>query len=170
MNKAVFLDRDGVINKKATPHEYIKKWEEFEFLSGVKTALKKLSNTNYKIIVLTNQRGISRGKMPLSDLQKIHINMIDEIKKSGGRIDKIYFCPHKIGGCNCRKPSPGLLDKAIEDFDIDIKNSWVVGDSESDIKLGKSKNCKTIYIGDDYDEADYKVISLKEAVDLIVNS
>ena len=108
--------------------------------------------------------------MPLSDLQKIHINMIDEIKKSGGRIDKIYFCPHNIGGCNCRKPSSGLLDKAIEEFDIDIENSWVVGDSESDINLGESKNCRTIYIGDDHDEADYKVTSLKEAVDLIVNS
>lgn len=170
MNKAVFLDRDGVINRKAASHEYIKKWEEFEFLSGVKIALKKLSNTNYKIIVLTNQRGISRGKMSLKDLNNIHSNMLKEIKISGGRVDSIFFCPHDIGKCDCRKPSPGMLDKAVEKFNIDLKSSWIVGDSDSDIELGKSRNCKTIYIGKDFEGADYKAANLNDAVKIIIDN
>jgi|SRR3989344_2403453 len=170
MNKAIFLDRDGVINKKATTHEYIKKWEEFKFLSNVKTALKKLSKTDYKIIILTNQRGISLGKMSLNDLNDIHSNMLKEIKINGGRIDSIFFCPHDIERCNCRKPSPGMLDKATVKFNIDLKNSWVVGDSDSDIELGKSRDCKTIYIGKYFEGADYNVANLNDAVKIMINN
>ncbi len=171
MNRAVFLDRDGVINKRALPHEYITSWKEFEFLPGVKEALKKLAN-NYPhyIFIATNQAGIFREKVSLDNLKEIHFNMVREIEEAGGRIDKIYVCPHGYEGCDCRKPLPGMLDMAKEEFDIDLKESWVIGDDDTDIKFGKARNCKTIYIGESCNEADYVVANLEEAIDLIIGS
>ena len=166
MNKAVFLDRDGVINRKAPPHEYITSWREFEFLPGAIDAIRDLSGSDYKLIIITNQRGIASGKMSIDDLNDIHSNMLKEIMKSGGRIDKIYFCPHD-DGCGCRKPLPGMLDEAAKEFGISLQESWVVGDSESDIELGKSRNCRTIFIGHD-SGADYKVPDLGRAADIIM--
>lgn len=164
--RVVFLDRDGVINKKAPPHEYITSWKEFEFLPGAIDAIRDLSGSDYKIIIITNQRGIARGKMSFDDLSEIHSSMLEAIRKFGGRIDRIYFCPHDEG-CECRKPLPGMLDEAAKEFTIDFQKSWVVGDSESDIAAGKSRNCRTIFIGHD-SKADYKAGDLRKAVDIIM--
>ena len=144
MVKAVFLDRDGVINEKMPEGSYVTNWNDFKFISGVKEALSLLSKTDFKIIIVTNQRGIAKKSLSEQDLIEIHLKMLDEIKKSGGRIDKIYFCPHEEGECNCRKPLPGMLYKADEEFSIDFKNSWILGDSSSDIELGKKLGCKTV--------------------------
>jgi len=170
MDKVVFLDRDGVINKQALPHEYITSWEEFEFLQGVKEGIKRLSDNNYQIFIITNQAGIARGKMSLGDLEDIHSNMIKEIEEASGKIKKIYFCPHGYSECNCRKPLPGMLDQAKDEFDIYLRDSWMVGDSDTDIQLGKARDCKTIYIGEGRSEADHRVNSFEEAIDLIIRS
>ncbi len=169
MDKIVFLDRDGVINKKALPQEYVTSWNEFEFLQGVKEGIKRLVDNNYQIFIVTNQRGISRGTMSLEDLEDIHSNMVKEIEEVGGKIEKIYFCPHGYNECNCRKPLPGMLDQARDEFDLKLKESWMVGDSDTDIQVGKARGCKTIYIGEDSNESDYRVNSLRDAVDLIVS-
>ena len=172
MNKAVFIDRDGVINKQAKAHEYITSWKEFKFFPTLLNAFAKISKTDYKIIIITNQRGIARGKMSVDDLGKIHKKMSEEIIKAGGRIDGIYFCPHDDNSCNCRKPLPGLLDKAMNEKNLCLQESWVVGNFLSDIELGKSRNCKTIYIGNNKQTtnlSDFSVNCLDEAVDLILS-
>lgn len=169
-NKAIFLDRDGVINKKAPDKGYITSWDNFQFLPGVLKALAKISQSSYKIFIVTNQRGISRGIMSEDALKNIHNNMITEIRNNGGRIDEIYYCPHGNNECTCRKPLPGMLDNAKSDYNISLEESWVVGDSITDIKAGKARECKTIYIGEDSEAmafSDYSVDSLDSAVNLI---
>jgi len=144
--KCVFLDRDGIINKKAPEGDYIKNWSEFKFLSGVKEAIKKLNKAGFLVIIITNQRGIAKGLMTEEDLKDIHSKMIEELKKSGARIDSIYYCPHdEKDNCNCRKPKIGMFIKAKKDFNIDLSKSWLIGDSLSDIKSGIKANCNTVF-------------------------
>ena len=139
---AIFLDRDGVIN--VNRDDYVKDWSEFEFLPGAIDALKKINSSRYMLILITNQSPIGRGIFTTETLDQIHYNMLHELGKVGARIDAIYYCPHKPNdGCSCRKPKPGLILKAASDFGIDLKNSWMIGDSESDIKAGASAGCKT---------------------------
>jgi D-glycero-D-manno-heptose 1,7-bisphosphate phosphatase len=148
-NKAVFLDRDGVINKKIIG-DYVKCWEEFEFLSGVKEAIKLLNQANFKVIIITNQAGIGRGVMNESQLQMIHQKMLDELQTDGAKIDAIYYCPHHPDdNCNCRKPKTGMLKQADKDFNIDFKNSWMIGDESKDIEAGKKMGCKTYMVTKD---------------------
>ncbi len=131
-NKAVFLDRDGVINR-LYPGNYVTRWEDFEFLGGVKEAIADLASTDFKIIIITNQSPINRGLMTEYELKVIHEHMVDAIVEAGGRIDSIYFCPHAPHeGCDCRKPEPGMFDRAISFHDIDARSSWFIGDFESD--------------------------------------
>lgn len=146
-NKAVFLDRDGVINKKAPEHDYIKSWADFEFVPDIIEVIKELSK-NFLVVVITNQRGIAKKMLSLHTLENIHNNMKSEIEKAGGRIDGIYFCPHdKKDNCDCRKPRPGMIIRASKELDIDIDNSFMVGDSIEDIEAGKKAGCKTIFSG-----------------------
>ncbi len=158
--KAVFLDRDGTINKNEP--EFVHKKEDFKFIPGVLAALKNLSRTDYKIIIVTNQSGIGRGYFTEKDLQKLHQWMLGQLKKENIRIDKIYYCPHHPkNNCFCRKPKPGMIEMAVKDFGINLSKSWVIGDSERDILMGKEVNLKTILLGD-------KVKNLKEAVKIIL--
>jgi len=145
-SRAIFLDRDGVINEKLPEGMYVTNWELFKFLPGVKEAVKKLTDSDYKVIIVSNQRGIALGHMTQLNLEGIHKKMINELEDSGGKIDAIYFCPHDNGECKCRKPLPGMLDRAKDEFNIDFKNSWVIGDSDSDIKMGLVRGCKTALI------------------------
>ncbi len=169
MRKTIFLDRDGVINKKAPAHEYVTSVEEFEFLDGSLSAIRKLGDSEYNIVIVTNQRGISRGKMSNKDLVNIHEKMLEEIVSFGGSVDEIYHCPHGYNECDCRKPLPGMINKAREKFDIDLEESWMVGDSESDILLGKAVGCKTIYIGNgNHYNSDFFAKDLASAVDIII--
>jgi len=145
--RAVFLDRDGVINKGAPPRDYIKIWGEFEFLPGVKKAIRKLNERGFLVIVVSNQSGIAKRVMTEDDLREIHSRMEDELREEGAKIDRIYYCPHDpMDNCRCRKPKPGLLLKAAQEYDIDLDRSWMIGDSESDIEAGKRAGCKTILI------------------------
>ncbi|RJR28244.1 D-glycero-beta-D-manno-heptose 1,7-bisphosphate 7-phosphatase [candidate division WWE3 bacterium] len=134
-NKAVFLDRDGVINKKAGEHDYIKSPDQFVILPGVVEGLRILKEKGYLLIVVTNQAGIARGKMSLEDLERVHEKMEKELLNGGVILDKIYFCPHGYDdNCNCRKPAPGMIENAVKDFDIDLKESILIGDSSTDME------------------------------------
>jgi len=144
--KAIFLDRDGVINKKPPEDNYVKEWSEFIFLPNIAEAIKKL-NRRFLVIIVSNQRGIARGMMSKEDVEIINEKMSKEIEKKNARIDGIYFCPHDIkDNCDCRKPKPGTLLKAAKDFKINLTESYMIGDSLSDIEAGKRAGCKTILI------------------------
>ncbi|MEW6096091.1 MAG: D-glycero-beta-D-manno-heptose 1,7-bisphosphate 7-phosphatase [bacterium] len=148
-NKVVFLDRDGVINKKII-NDYVKSWEEFVFLPNVKEAIKLLNQAQFKVIVVTNQACIGKGIINEEELHQIHQQMLNELKDYGAHIDAIYYCPHRQeDNCNCRKPKHGLLEMADRDFKIDFKNSWMIGDEDKDIEAGKRAGCKTCYVTPD---------------------
>lgn len=175
--RAVFLDRDGVINKKALEEDYIKNWDEFEFLPGVKEAIKKLNEEELLVIIVSNQRGIAKGLMTEDDLNNIHAKMKEELREAGAKIDGIYYCPHDVADhCDCRKPKPGLLLKAAEEWSIDLNQSWMIGDKESDVEAGKKAGCKTILVEDTSQSScsvealkpDLVAKSLSEAVDKLL--
>jgi D-glycero-D-manno-heptose 1,7-bisphosphate phosphatase len=136
MKKALFLDRDGVVNKEKG-HLY--KIEDFEFIDGIFEICREFKNRDYLIIVITNQAGIARGKYTEEDYKTLTQWMLERFLEKGIKIDAVYHCPHHPdfkSVCECRKPSPGMLKKAQENFDIDMKSSVLVGDKESDIEAG----------------------------------
>lgn len=175
MNKAVFLDRDGVINRKAPEGEYIVRWDDFEILPGVVEAIRTLNQSGYHVIIVTNQRAVAQKKITIAELEKMHGKLIATLAERGGRIDRIYFCPHDLGAsCDCRKPKAGMLLRALKEFEIDPRESWMVGDSPVDIEAGKSAACRTALIGaspngnDSGAGADILAGDLRQAVALIL--
>jgi D-glycero-D-manno-heptose 1,7-bisphosphate phosphatase len=147
----LFLDRDGVINKKLEGR-YVRNFSEFEFMPGALKAISKLSNVFSRILIVTNQQGIAKGIMSEADLNTLHTQMQERIEKLGGKINKIYYCPHlQIMNCMCRKPKSGMIEQAIIDFpEISVKNSYLIGDSDSDIKAGKRMNLNTVKVNNNY--------------------
>ena len=147
----LFLDRDGVINVKLEG-KYVQNFSEFEFISGSLSAISKLSQLFFRIIIITNQQGIGKGIMTQFDLNTLHFKMQQKIEYYGGRIDKIYYCPHlESDNCLCRKPRPGMIKNAIIDFpEIKIDHSYLVGDSDSDIEAGRIMQLKTIKVDNNY--------------------
>lgn len=167
MDKVVFLDRDGVINKKAPPHQYITKWKEFSFISGVPEAIKKLNSRGYKIVVVSNQRCIARGLATAGDIEKLHRSMREALAKRGARIDAVFYCPHEVGQCHCRKPEIGLFLQAEKLYDIDKTQSYMIGDEETDIQAGHHYGIRSILVGGKSASADYSCPALLGAVDYI---
>lgn len=175
--KAIFLDRDGTINRYVG---FLRDIDQFELLPDVAKAIKLINSSGYLAIVVTNQPVIARGEVTYEQLQEIHNKMETLLGMQGAFLDAIYFCPHhphkgyegeienlKID-CDCRKPKPGMLLKAAEDFNIDLSQSWMVGDGENDIKAGKAAGCRTALIGvADYFQ-DVTVSSLEEFVNQII--
>ena len=144
----LFLDRDGVINK-LIEDGYVNSWEHFEFQPGALEAIRLLSGIFGKIVIVTNQRGIGRKLMTADDLDEIHSKMLKEIQDAGGRIDKIFYCPHLVeDDCDCRKPKTGLPLQAKKDFpDIDFSKSVMVGDMRNDMLMGQELGMRTVFIG-----------------------
>ena len=147
----LFLDRDGVINRRLVD-DYVKTWEDFMFLDGVLEAMKIFNQSFGKIVIVTNQQGVGKGLMKVETLEEIHKNMTLEVRNTGGRIDKIYFCPDlKASGSFNRKPQVGMGLKAKKDFaQINFKKSIMAGDSLSDMKFGKHLKMKTVWISSDF--------------------
>jgi histidinol-phosphate phosphatase family protein len=145
----LFLDRDGVINKRIVG-DYVKKWEEFEFLEDVLKAIEIFDAKFGRIVIVTNQQGIGKGLMRHEDLELIHKNMQYEIAYFKGRIDRIYFSPYLAAENHPdRKPGIGMAMKAKKDFpEIDFSKAIMVGDSGSDIEFGKAAGMKTVFIGE----------------------
>jgi D-glycero-D-manno-heptose 1,7-bisphosphate phosphatase len=138
--KTIFLDRDGVINKEVN---YLHKIEDFEFIDGVFETCKYLKNLGYKIIVITNQSGISRGYYSENDFQTITNWMIAQFKKNNINIFDVLHCPHSPdSNCNCRKPKPGMFIEAKNKHNIDMVKSWMIGDSERDISAANLAGIK----------------------------
>ena len=136
-NKAVFLDRDGVINRLELG-KYVLSWPEFEFLEGAIEAIAELSNAGYMIFIITNQSPIGRGMLTEEGLEVIHNNMLFEIEQGGGTVEAVFHCPHAPDDrCGCRKPETGLFDRVNEKYDIDYRNSWFIGDFESDRQVAE---------------------------------
>lgn len=135
-NKAIFLDRDGVINIEK---EYLHKKQDFEFLPTVLETCRQLKKLGYLLVVITNQSGIARGFYSHDDFDNLTIWMEGEFSKAGASLDAVYYCPHHpsySGDCKCRKPSPGMILQAVQDLDINLADSLLAGDKESDIKAG----------------------------------
>ncbi|MBI4775432.1 MAG: D-glycero-beta-D-manno-heptose 1,7-bisphosphate 7-phosphatase [Deltaproteobacteria bacterium] len=141
----VILDRDGVINKEGI--DYVKNWDEFEFLPGVLEALAILHRQGVRTLVATNQSCVGRGIISRADLEEIHTNMLARIRDAGGYIEKIYVCPCRPEeGCSCRKPLPGMLEEASRDFDLDLGECFFVGDAQTDISAGRRAGCRTVLV------------------------
>ena len=147
----LFLDRDGVINVKLDG-QYVKNTNEFEFMIGAETAISKLSKIFNRIIIVTNQQGIAKEIMSDKDLDVLHNYMLFELKKNGGLIDKIYYCPHSASEiCNCRKPNPGMIQQAMIDFpEIKAAESYLIGDSDTDILAGNKMGLITVKVDNEY--------------------
>jgi D-glycero-D-manno-heptose 1,7-bisphosphate phosphatase len=150
-DKIAFLDRDGVINKKSKDHDYIKSWQEFEFIDGASEFIHALNIMGYKVIIVTNQRGIALGKISMNDVDNIHKNMMIKLEKNEAHIDDIYICPHDKDECKCRKPEIGLFLKAEEKYDVDKVNSFMIGDSLTDIQAGIKYGIKSILFGNKHE-------------------
>lgn len=147
MRKAVFLDRDGVINHPKK-HYYVYRPEDFIINRGVIEALTDLQEKGYLLIVITNQGGISKGVYSKGDVETLHEHMIRELEKQGVRITAVYYCPHhpKNEACLCRKPMPLMLEKAMARFKIDPIASWFIGDKKTDVEAGRLAGVNTIRI------------------------
>ncbi|MCM8535386.1 MAG: HAD family hydrolase [Lentisphaeraceae bacterium] len=151
MPKTVFIDRDGVINRRLID-DWVKVWEEFELLDGVPEALSLLKNADYRLILITNQRGIAVNKFTRETLDNTHEKMNELISsKDGAPFDAIYVCPHdRHEKCSCRKPQPGMILQAAQDFqDINLSECVMFGDSESDRGASENAGCKGFYKIDD---------------------
>lgn len=145
----VFLDRDGVLNQKARPGEYITSCEELIVLPGVPEAIAALNRSGRKVIVVTNQRGVALGLYTVDDLAKIHEKLRKVLAAGGAYLDAIYFCPHDTGQCDCRKPGTGMFEQAFQDFpDATPKRSLMVGDSLRDIEAGRLAGMATAFVSE----------------------
>lgn len=172
--RAIFLDRDGTINEYVG---FLRNIDEFRLLDGAAEAIKKINESGYLAIVVTNQPVVARGEVTCEELEEIHNKMETLLGEKGAYLDAIYYCPHHPDkgfegevpelkfACECRKPKPGMLLKAAEDFNIDLSQSWMVGDSESDVKAGEAAGCHCVFIAADRENA---VKNLVEAVDKIL--
>ena len=170
MKKALFLDRDGVIN---IDYGYVYQIEKFEFFSEIFDIVKMFKDRGYLIIVVTNQSGIGRGYYSQEDFLKLTKYMKDEFKKRDLAIDEVYYCPHIVkDNCKCRKPYTKMVDDAKEKFNIDLANSWLVGDKQSDINLAKNAGIGvSVGIGDRViTDATYRFKTIKEFKTFLSNN
>ncbi len=144
MSRAVFLDRDGVINQRPVEGEYVTRWDDFHILPGVAEGIALLNRADFSVIVVTNQRCVAKGLMTEADLQKMHERMTNILARAGANIAATYYCPHEIEPrCDCRKPAPGMLLTAARSRGIDLRASWMIGDSDNDVEAGVNAGCKT---------------------------
>lgn len=178
--KAIFLDRDGTLNRYVG---FLRKPEEFELLPETAQAVKKINASGYLAVVVTNQPVVARGEVTFAELQEIHNKMETLLGLEGAYLDAIYVCPHHPHGgydgeiaelkmdCSCRKPKPGMLLTAAKDLNIDLNKSWMIGDSEADVKAGNAAGCSTVLLG--AGSADYgqtcSAQALNEAMDKILS-
>lgn len=143
MRPTAFLDRDGTINAKAPEGDYVTSWDEFAFLPGAEEAVRLLADAGWRVVVVTNQRGVALGRMSMADVDEIHRRMRERLA-----VDAVYVCPHERGTCDCRKPVPGMLLQAMrDDPGIDPETSVMIGDAESDMEAGRRFGARTILVG-----------------------
>jgi D-glycero-D-manno-heptose 1,7-bisphosphate phosphatase len=145
--RAVFLDRDGVTNRKAPDGQYVTRWEDFHLLPGATEGVAQLNRAGFCVVIVTNQRCVAKGLLTEAELEILHGRMIDQLARGGATIDAIYYCPHELEPpCRCRKPAPGMLLEAARSRNLDLAASWIIGDSDSDIQAGKNAGCRTAWL------------------------
>jgi D-glycero-D-manno-heptose 1,7-bisphosphate phosphatase len=151
MRQAVFLDRDGVINEEVN---YLSEPDQLRLIPGAREAIARLNETGLPVIVITNQAGVARGYYPEAQIEVVHAALSHQLAQAGAHIDRYYYCPHHPTEgqppyrmeCNCRKPKPGLLLQAAQDFDLELAQCYVVGDNRSDIELSQYLKCRAILV------------------------
>jgi D-glycero-D-manno-heptose 1,7-bisphosphate phosphatase len=167
----VFLDRDGVLNRKPPEGDYVRDWSQWTWLPGAIEAIERMNRANLTVIVVTNQRGIALGLYTEAQLQQIHQNMKADLAERGARVDAIYYCPHDRGACDCRKPGTGMFEQARKDFpEINAGNSIVIGDSLTDIQAGQCLGMKTIFIEGEPDRQKAGARAAQETADAVAGS
>ncbi|RMF94500.1 MAG: HAD-IIIA family hydrolase [Candidatus Schekmanbacteria bacterium] len=177
----VLTDRDGVINKNCDG-DYIKRWEDFEFLPGAIDALKRLAREGVMCAIISNQSGVGKNVMTKEELYEVDKRMHEELRKNGCVVEKTYYCIHRPEeGCSCRKPMPGLLLEACREMNVNPKEGFFIGDYYTDIEAGYSAGMRTILVRSGrgekalLDKEEWKVApdfiadNLEEAVDIILN-
>jgi D-glycero-D-manno-heptose 1,7-bisphosphate phosphatase len=173
MARAVFLDRDGVVNRKLPEGRYVTRWAEVKFLPGGAEAVKRIREAGFQAVIVSNQRAVAKGLVSEVGLEFLHLRMWQELFRGERGFDAVYYCPHDNDPpCWCRKPQPGMLLTAAQDRGIDLAASWMVGDSESDVQAGRRAGCRTIRICSSdvrsSTAADEVAESLPEAVNVIL--
>lgn len=167
VSKAIFLDRDGIIN---VDKAYVSKIEDFDFCEGIFEVLKHFQSLGYLLIIVTNQSGIGRGYYTQEDFDILTAWILAELKKEEIEIQAVYHCPHAPeDSCDCRKPNSKMLQDAIKEFDINVKNSWMIGDKLSDIEAGKNAHIdNTIFVNSSTCRvAKYNITSILESIDIV---
>jgi histidinol-phosphate phosphatase family protein len=168
----IFLDRDGTINVKPRPGEYVTAPAQIRLLAGAAGAIRRLNGAGVWVGIVTNQRGVALGQMSLGDLDAVHRRLHAELARHGAHVDAVYACPHEEGTCMCRKPLPGLLLQAQQDVgDMDFGQAVVIGDSPADIQAGWSVGARTVLLADEQNAgtaADHVAPSLAAAIDLLL--
>jgi D-glycero-D-manno-heptose 1,7-bisphosphate phosphatase len=162
--RAVFLDRDGTLNVEVN---YLHRVADLVLIPSAAQAVRTLNQAGYLVIVVTNQAGIARGYYDEAALHAFHAHFSNVLAASGAHLDAIYFCPHHpdfTGTCMCRKPAPGLLQRAAAEWCIDLQQSWLIGDNSSDIKAGCAGGCRTILVRSGYGAQVEARLSIDEAV------
>jgi D-glycero-D-manno-heptose 1,7-bisphosphate phosphatase len=145
LRRSAFLDRDGVINVSPARGDYVRTWEEFRLIPEAVEWIRLFRALDLLVIVVTNQRGVSRGLIDLAELNRIHANMQAELAQLGARVDDVFCCPHEENTCDCRKPRPGLVRQAARKWNIDVRRSILLGDSACDRQL--AENCGMHFVG-----------------------
>lgn len=145
MIKAVFLDRDGVINENRSDH--VRSWADFRFLPGVPEAVARLSKTGVRVFIITNQAIINRGAVSRSTVDRINRRMVEELRRFGGRVDAVAYCPHRPDeNCTCRKPRPGLIFELAHRYGVDLRQSVMIGDALTDVEAARAAGCQAILV------------------------
>ena len=176
----VFLDRDGVINRKMPEGEYVRSWLDFEMLPGVAEAIGRLNRAGKSVFVVSNQRGVALGYYTNEDVDAIHNALQRTLNANGAHVDRFYFCPHDRGQCACRKPLTGLFEQARAEFpQVEPRTSVMIGDSLSDVEFGQRAGMRTLFLAGAAETrragaeeaarlADSSCASLAEAVDILL--
>ncbi len=149
-NRAVFLDRDGVINIEKG---YLHRIEDFEFIPGVPEAVRLLNDAGFLVVVVTNQSGVARGYYTMEEVNLLHRHIDEALAAFGARVDAWRVCPHHpehSSPCSCRKPLPGLLEQAAAELGIDLRGSYMIGDKVSDVEAGMAAGCRSFLVGTGY--------------------
>jgi histidinol-phosphate phosphatase family protein len=167
--RAVFLDRDGTLNVRPAEHEYVTSAEDFAWLPGAPEAVGKLARAGYVLTVVSNQRGVGRGLVSPEVLREIEQRIQRDLAVEACSIESFRYCFHSNeDGCDCRKPRPGMILDLADELDLDLPQSWVIGDAPSDMAAGRVAGCRTALVGGGRaDDADLLAASLAEASDAI---
>jgi D-glycero-D-manno-heptose 1,7-bisphosphate phosphatase len=168
LRRAVFLDRDGTIAEEVGYLNHMSRFRMFPFVAG---AVRRLNEAGMPVIVVTNQSGVGRGYFPEWLVHQVHVLMNRQLAEAGARIDAVYFCPHTSeDACDCRKPKPGMLERAAQEHGIDVQRSFVVGDRYGDVELGHNAGARSILVRTGYGEGElaWQAATLAEATDWIL--